>query len=188
MMLNEFGSSQIDFNNLMPYILKTYEFSNPAIRNWILEIVKNLYKWIKEDIRPLLTGIKEKELVNNSFIQKEINSILSKLANTEGFNDLKLVPKRILKAVIVRKKEEKDNILTQQKLSDKVLIEKKVEETKVEVKVNNYMNIAMININKILSETDVNLNDLLSEEVFKAENNPEDNRKILDHITKVFEI
>lgn len=71
MMLNEFGSSQIDFNNLMPNILKTYEFSNPAIRNWILEIVKNLYKWIKEDIRPLLTGIKEKELVNISLYRKK---------------------------------------------------------------------------------------------------------------------
>jgi hypothetical protein len=169
----------------MPYILKTYEFSNPAIRNWILEIVKNLYKWIKEDIRPLLTGIKDKELVNIKFIQKEINSILSKLANTEGFNELKLIPKRVLKTVIV---EKKDNISTQQKPSDKVLTEKKVEEKKVEVKVNNYMNIAMSNIDKILSETDVNLNDLFVEEIFRAENNAEDNKKILDLITKVFEI
>jgi hypothetical protein len=172
----------------MPYILKTYEFSNPAIRNWILEIVKNLYKWIKEDIRPLLTGIKDKELVNIKFIQKEINSILSKLANTEGFNELKLIPKRVLKTVIVEKKEEKNNISTQQNPSDKVLIEKKFEEKKVEVKVNNYMNIAISNIEKILSETDVNLNDLFVEEIFRAENNAEDNKKILDLITKVFEI
>lgn len=71
MILNEFGASQIDFISLMPHILKTYEFSNPAIRNWILEIVKTLYNWIKEDIRPLLSGIKDKEMVHFFLYRKK---------------------------------------------------------------------------------------------------------------------
>ena len=64
LLLNEFGSNQFDYASLMPYILKTYEFSNPAIRNWVLEIIKSLYKWIREDIKQYLNGLKEIQLVN----------------------------------------------------------------------------------------------------------------------------
>lgn len=94
----------------------------------------------------------------------------------------------MLKTVFLEKKEEKDNISILKEISDKVLIEKKVEVSKKEVKVNNFMNMATRNIDKILYETDINLNDLFSEEVFRADNSVEDKRKLLDYITKVFEI
>ena len=64
LLLNEFGSGQFDYANLMPYILKTFEFSNPAIRNWVLEIIKSLFKWIRDDIKQYLIGLKEIQLVN----------------------------------------------------------------------------------------------------------------------------
>lgn len=67
-MLNEFGSAQFDYSILIPNIIKAYEFSNPAIRNWVLEIIKTLYKWIKEEIKPLLVSFKEIQLVTLYFL------------------------------------------------------------------------------------------------------------------------
>lgn len=109
-----------------------------------------------------------------------------KLASTEGFNELKLVPKRILKSNNPEKNKEKIDAPIEQKLVNKEIVKEKIEEAKIEVKMNNFVNKAINNLDMILSETEINLNDIFCEDILPPENNAEENRRVLDHIQKVF--
>ena len=60
--ISEFGS-QFNYGLMVPSLLKCYEMANPAIKNWVMEILKILFKFVKDDLRGFLTGIKENLLV-----------------------------------------------------------------------------------------------------------------------------
>lgn len=58
-LISNFGSFKVDYRPLLSLVEKLTESSTPAIRNDALEVYKELYKWVREAIKPSLAKLKE---------------------------------------------------------------------------------------------------------------------------------
>lgn len=81
-MISEFGCDAIDYAFYLPSILKLCEASFPITRNEAKEILKELYKWIRDDLLPFIENLKPSLVVNNIIkllFRKILRRILKKL-------------------------------------------------------------------------------------------------------------
>ena len=58
-LINNFGSFKIEYRLLLPLVEKLTESTSPTLRNDALEVYKELYRWIREAIKPNISKLKE---------------------------------------------------------------------------------------------------------------------------------
>ena len=62
-MISELGCDQVNYKFYMPQIIKLCESTFPGLKYEALEIIKEIYKWIRDEVLPFIEKLKQNQIV-----------------------------------------------------------------------------------------------------------------------------
>jgi len=81
--LRAFGAYKLDYRSLLPFMEKFADNSNPTVKNEVLDFYKELFKWIRNAIKPYISKLKDSQRIDLEKAFEEIAKNVPEIPNPE---------------------------------------------------------------------------------------------------------